>query len=201
MHIDLWALGATLSEFFTPMMFATIDSTIVVDLDSLQHHENARLPTYNFGKVETPESVSSEDEMRSEWSFKSMRKGAVWTRQTIFDGGRGEIGLAGSIFKLRGTPAEDDWRVSTSFPFTMRYQDLCKYCSYRNWPMFQNDTRKCTLPHNRSDLTASCHLPTFGTTRKVALRARTIISSKGMHLRQQSHFCKDCFSFPHRNEQ
>ncbi|KAJ9126809.1 hypothetical protein QFC24_001842 [Naganishia onofrii] len=122
MHIDLWALGATLSEFFTPMMFATMDSTIVVDLDSLQHHENARLPTYNFGKVETPESVSSEDEMRSEWSFKSMRKGAVWTRQTIFDGGRGEIGLAGSIFKLLGTPSEDDWRELADVP--ERYKEM-----------------------------------------------------------------------------
>jgi hypothetical protein len=62
--------------------------------------------------VETPESVSSEDEKRSEWSFASMRKGAMWTRQTMFDGGRGEIGLAGSIFRLLGTPSDEDWPVS-----------------------------------------------------------------------------------------
>ncbi|KAJ9117336.1 hypothetical protein QFC20_000484 [Naganishia adeliensis] len=109
MLIDLWALGATLSEFFTPMMFATMDSTIVVDIDSLQNSETSRLEPYNFGKVETPESVSSEDEKRSEWSFASMRKGAMWTRQTMFDGGRGEIGLAGSIFRLLGTPSDEDW--------------------------------------------------------------------------------------------
>lgn len=114
MLIDLWALGATLAEFFTPMMFATMDSTIVVDLDSLRHSDSTRLEPYNFGKVETPESVSSEDEHRSEWSFASMRKGAMWTRQTMFDGGRGEIGLASSIFRLLGTPSEDDWKVSTS---------------------------------------------------------------------------------------
>lgn len=112
MLIDLWALGATLSEFFTPMMFATMDSTIVVDIDSLQNSETSRLEPYNFGKVETPESVSSEDETRSEWSFASMRKGAMWTRQTMFDGGRGEIGLAGSIFRLLGTPSDKDWPVS-----------------------------------------------------------------------------------------
>jgi serine/threonine protein kinase len=112
MLIDLWALGATLCEFFTPMMYAPMDSTIVVDIDSLQNSETTRLEPYNFGKVETPESVSSEDEKRSEWSFASMRKGAMWTRQTMFDGGRGEIGLAGSIFRLLGTPGEEDWPVS-----------------------------------------------------------------------------------------
>jgi serine/threonine protein kinase len=128
MLIDLWALGATLSEFFTPMMFATMDSTIVVDLDSLQRSDSTRLDPYNFGKVETPETSSSEEEHRSEWSFASMRKGAMWTRQTMFDGGRGEIGLASSIFRLLGTPGDDDWKVSQTTPLTTRST---------NWKIFK----------------------------------------------------------------
>lgn len=41
--------------------------------------------------------------------------GAQWKRDTLFNGERGEIGLAWSIFKIFGTPTEENWPVSFSF--------------------------------------------------------------------------------------
>ena len=38
-------------------------------------------------------------------------RSADWVRQTLFDSRRGSIGLAWSIFKLRGTPNEANWPV------------------------------------------------------------------------------------------
>jgi len=38
--------------------------------------------------------------------------GAQWTRETLFNGDRGEIGLAWSIFKVFGTPTAESWPVS-----------------------------------------------------------------------------------------
>lgn len=35
-----------------------------------------------------------------------------WCRDTLFNGRRGEIGLAWSIFKIRGTPTDETWPVS-----------------------------------------------------------------------------------------
>lgn len=41
--------------------------------------------------------------------------GAYWLRESLFNGTRGEIGLAWSIFKIRGTPTPNNWPVR--FPF------------------------------------------------------------------------------------
>lgn len=38
--------------------------------------------------------------------------GTTWSRDTLFDGSRGEIGLAWSIFKIFGTPTDESWPVS-----------------------------------------------------------------------------------------
>lgn len=35
----------------------------------------------------------------------------TWRRKNLFDASRGEIGLAWSIFKVRGTPDEGNWPV------------------------------------------------------------------------------------------
>jgi len=42
---------------------------------------------------------------------------ALWTRDTLFNGERGEIGLAWSIFKIFGTPTKDSWPVSSPSSF------------------------------------------------------------------------------------
>jgi hypothetical protein len=35
-----------------------------------------------------------------------------WIRTPLFDGSRGELGLAWSIFRVKGTPTEENWPVS-----------------------------------------------------------------------------------------
>lgn len=40
----------------------------------------------------------------------------IWRRQSLFDASRGSIGLAWSIFKLRGTPTEDNWPTFNELP-------------------------------------------------------------------------------------
>lgn len=37
--------------------------------------------------------------------------GAQWNRDSLFNGERGEIGLAWSIFKIFGTPNPNNWPV------------------------------------------------------------------------------------------
>lgn len=46
---------------------------------------------------------------------KSLRIGSpnsYWKRDSFFDGNRGEIGVAWSIFKIFGTPTKESWPVS-----------------------------------------------------------------------------------------
>lgn len=51
--------------------------------------------------------------------------GAQWTRDSLFDGERGEIGLAWSIFKILGTPNKSNWPVSKLFIVTIVHsQDI-----------------------------------------------------------------------------
>ena len=73
--IDLWALGATLSEFM----------------------------------LET--GASSEHSEIFEDGSTTLR-----SRRTLFDDTFGEIGLAGSIFRLRGSPNADTWPEFQSLP-------------------------------------------------------------------------------------
>ena len=41
-------------------------------------------------------------------------RSAAWERKSLFDARRGSIGLAWSIFKIRGTPNAQNWPVSSS---------------------------------------------------------------------------------------
>ena len=50
---------------------------------------------------------------------------ATWERRTLFDGERGELGLAWSIFQLRGTPNENTWPVNL-FPSLYTYTRVAK---------------------------------------------------------------------------
>jgi serine/threonine protein kinase len=106
--IDTWSLGVTFSEFFTSLRLQTNDED---DED------------FSFPKPDrTSESESGSDssvEPRAPtpppMPFVVPRGAHIptgrWTRTSLFDGARGEIGLAWSIFKIRGTPNEDTWPV------------------------------------------------------------------------------------------
>ncbi|KAJ3773548.1 kinase-like domain-containing protein [Lentinula raphanica] len=80
--IDMWSLGAMFAEFFTSLIPSSPSS------DDLTY------PTY----VTSP---FASDSGSSTWN-----PSACYSRSSLFDASRGEIGLAWSIFKIFGTPRE-----------------------------------------------------------------------------------------------
>ena len=83
--VDLWSLGAVIAEFFTAFSFVADDEDDI---------------------VESPVSVDGEDDgpipsYRNIELYDSKVRGN-WYRDSLFDASRGAIGLAWSIFKIRG---------------------------------------------------------------------------------------------------
>ncbi|KAJ4490190.1 kinase-like domain-containing protein [Lentinula aciculospora] len=76
--IDLWSLGAVFAEFFT----------LLTPLSSSPSSDDYPYPS------------------RSDPNSSSQRSPTRYTRNSLFDVSRGEIGLAWSIFKVFGTPRE-----------------------------------------------------------------------------------------------
>ncbi|OJA08342.1 hypothetical protein AZE42_07126 [Rhizopogon vesiculosus] len=103
--IDCWSLGATLAEFFTSVrLFNLLDDE-------------------DFGFEEDEQSDSGdENPVRPAEPFiipKRLRVGDPsnrWARDSLFDSTRGEIGLAWSIFKTRGSANEANWPSFSSLP-------------------------------------------------------------------------------------
>ena len=96
--IDLWSLGATFVQFFTPLRLCSDgDDDDDTETDTL---DNAPLTPFIVPK-----------------NLEIGYPGAQWTRDSLFNGERGEIGLAWSIFKIFGTPTADSWPVSDTFFF------------------------------------------------------------------------------------
>lgn len=94
--IDLWSLGTTISHFFTPICLTKDEEEGYYD----------DLPTSGSGAevvngLILPPDVSSVT-LRS----------AQWSRTSLFDAQRGDIGLLWSIYSIRGTPNDDIWPVS-----------------------------------------------------------------------------------------
>ncbi|KAG6846526.1 hypothetical protein H0H93_013403, partial [Arthromyces matolae] len=103
--IDLWSLGATVAEFFT-----SIRAHAEADEDDYDYDGD------DFGDIDetSPFIVSKRlklllDENPTDVKLK-------WERDTLFNGTRGELGLAWSIFKIRGTPTENTWPGFTLLP-------------------------------------------------------------------------------------
>ncbi|KAH9929789.1 kinase-like protein [Fomitopsis serialis] len=87
---DLWSLGTTCAEFFTPLrMQSRYEDEEDLELDSDEESLNAPFIV--------PKSLAVDD------------PDAEWRRDSLFDASRGSIGLAWSIFKTRGTPTESSW--------------------------------------------------------------------------------------------
>jgi len=112
---DLWSLGATLASFYTPLRFTS-------DFDE---------------DYSSSDSDSDEDEEKASKSalepfiFPATGSGegaefGTWTRDTLFDADRGEIGLAWSIFKILGTPNETTWPGFQDLPDAqkLRFTDV-----------------------------------------------------------------------------
>ena len=88
---DLWALGATFAEFFTTLH----RHALADDFDEDEDAEERGDPTKAYIFDELPVAWA-----RSEWE-----------RYSLFDGSRGDIGLAWSIFRTRGSPTPEIWPV------------------------------------------------------------------------------------------
>jgi cell division cycle 2-like len=110
MAIDLWSLGTTIAQFFTPLQLNPSSSPL-------------SSPTLTAAD-EVDEIISSPfiipDILR-----KNIDYHATWERRTLFDGERGELGLAWSIFRLRGTPNENTWPASLFSLWCIVVADVC----------------------------------------------------------------------------
>ncbi|KAL1749298.1 kinase-like domain-containing protein [Schizophyllum fasciatum] len=101
--IDMWSLGATFAEFFTSM------SLYLEDEDgNLLSDDEGEEPSRPPAAFHVPKHL------------RIGYPGAKWARETLFNGSRGEIGLAWSIFKIRGTPNAELWPTFTDLPDAQR---------------------------------------------------------------------------------
>ena len=90
--LDLWSLGACLAEFFTPLRLCCDD----MDMDQSDEEKDENV----LKAFVVPERL------------RVGYPNSYWQRNSFFEGSRGEIGLAWSIFKIFGTPTEESWPVS-----------------------------------------------------------------------------------------
>ncbi|KAK2462861.1 hypothetical protein APHAL10511_005059 [Amanita phalloides] len=99
---DLWSLGATLAELFTPLELIRSSSSTPSDSDtnSSAESEQADLSSEPRPFIVPPKARNALDEHDDEWK---------WVRKSLFDGTRGELGLLWSIFKTMGTPNDQTW--------------------------------------------------------------------------------------------
>ncbi|KAI0053401.1 kinase-like protein [Auriscalpium vulgare] len=95
MACDLWSLGATFAEFFT-----TLHQRPAGEEWSENEVEDGKDPTRAY--IEDPATAD----------FDS----AKWERYALFDATRGDIGLAWSIFKIRGSPTDKTWPAFRDLP-------------------------------------------------------------------------------------
>ncbi|KAH9170526.1 kinase-like protein [Lactarius sanguifluus] len=94
MACDLWSLGATFAELFTTLhRRATSDG---LDDDNEERGD--------------PTNAYLSDELPWAWSPSQ------WERYSLFDGSRGDIGLAWSIFRIRGSPTPETWPTFSELP-------------------------------------------------------------------------------------
>ncbi|GJN94431.1 hypothetical protein Rhopal_007511-T1 [Rhodotorula paludigena] len=90
--LDLWALGATLSEFFAAL------------------------------ELPVPPSPDSEDEFERYYrQCATPPPEPTLQRKTLFDGGASDFLLAASIFRVLGTPTSETWPESASLPNFARF--------------------------------------------------------------------------------
>lgn len=146
--IDSWSLGATFAEFFTSVrLFSRLDDEdfgFESDGQSDLGDESASKPAEPFV---IPKGLRIGDPTNR------------WTRDSLFDSTRGEIGLAWSIFKARGSPNETNWPSFLSLPDANKLSfidvepvDLCSILP--NFPssaqQYEVDTKSHVPPETMS---------------------------------------------------
>lgn len=97
----MWSLGATFADFFRPLKEQLDDMDEWDDACDEEVEEDPQ-------RDETPPFIFLQS--------ASQTRMASWRRLPLFDADRGDIGLAWSIFKIRGTPNERNWPVNAVNP-------------------------------------------------------------------------------------
>ncbi|KAJ7292623.1 CMGC/CDK protein kinase [Mycena rebaudengoi] len=92
--IDMWSFGTVLAEMFSTLRLSADDD------------ENEPVPSAQAG--DPPFVVPPQ--------LQAGQPDTQWSRDTLFNGRRGEIGLAWSIFKIRGTPTDETWPGFRTLP-------------------------------------------------------------------------------------
>ena len=144
MACDLWSLGATFAEFFTTLHRRAISDDEDDDVDTEERGD--------------PTKAYLSDELPRAWSPSQ------WERYSLFDGSRGDIGLAWSIFRIRGSPTPENWPVrlfhrafySASFSFSCIHL-VRRSLSYRMRTRSTLSTRPASICQ-RCCLISACHL-------------------------------------------
>lgn len=102
--IDAWSLGVTFAEFFTSLRLQNDEDE---DEDSILAFNPSESESGAEPRPPTPPPTPFVVPRGTRPGIPTGR----WTRTSLFNGIRGEIGLAWSIFKVRGTPNQDTWPV------------------------------------------------------------------------------------------
>jgi len=112
---DLWSLGATLAEFLTPLRLRISDPDDDDDDDDDDNDEEDDESEYPLEEEQSNARPFITPDL-SRITNPKLR----WSRETLFDASRGEIGLAWSIFKIRGTPTAENWPTFANLPHSSR---------------------------------------------------------------------------------
>ncbi|KAG8983173.1 hypothetical protein FRB93_007355 [Tulasnella sp. JGI-2019a] len=108
---DMWSFGTVLAQFFTPLRYVTREYGFDDEIDEgVNSDEEEAVADDILSPVMVPKSV------KREMDAGASRLDEAWERDPLFDASRGEIGLAWSIFKVRGTPDEALWPTFKSLP-------------------------------------------------------------------------------------
>ncbi|KAF8844244.1 kinase-like protein [Paxillus ammoniavirescens] len=103
--IDSWSLGVTLAEFFTPLRLLNDDDD-----------DDEPLASESDSDSEPDKPIVPPEPFIIQKGTRVTAPTTRWSRDSLFDGSRGEIGLIWSIFKTRGTPNENNWPSFLGLP-------------------------------------------------------------------------------------
>ncbi|KAJ6606796.1 kinase-like domain-containing protein [Mycena sp. CBHHK59/15] len=113
--IDMWSFGCVLAEMFSALRLCSNDDD-----------EGEEAPTCSAQAGDPPFVILPR--------LKAREPDTEWSRDTLFNGRRGEIGLAWSIFKIRGTPTDESWPVRPPLLHCYQVVTLSVVQAFRDLP-------------------------------------------------------------------
>jgi serine/threonine protein kinase len=111
--IDLWSLGVLIASLFAPLIYRLPDQSLS-SLSSSPSSSTSPSLGESSSCIPSPRFILL-PEGRG-WHDLSLyeKTNGSWERKTLFSSEFGDIGLAGSIFSVRGSPTLESWPVRFS---------------------------------------------------------------------------------------